>query len=1537
MYSADGKTFTINDSVGTGKITSTNYGILTWCSANVILNGGTVESDVYGVYLYGGSTFTLDNGTISTKKSGAYGVVLSQATGSTTDYSAKNGTPNNFIMNGGNIEVKYEDDGTSDINAVYVEQNNNFTMNNGTISSTGIKSDDAQVWAYGVYVFANSTFKMNGGSINTDTAFGVVSQGTIDKSSYSYGANSKIEINGGSITSTKDLGIYNPATNSELTINGGNITGTSGIEIRAGELTVTGGTITGTGEANSSGTPDGGGSTSSGAGISISPYASRNINVTIGNAEGGDTGTINISGANALALGNAEATQANSIDVAINNGNLTSESGNAIYADDAKANITVNGGTLAGNVTVTKKAAATTATAKITVNNATVTGDINVETDSTTKEKAIDSLEIKGGTYTNAQTVSKLQEYTNENLETATDANGNVVVVNKTIGWTQKGLEGTTTWQYLIGTDESSSVVASVTGVNSYASLKANSINGLLGVASVNGVGWGWGTANENYAFAKFSTTSGAMTIAPQSTGVRVIGTGFIGNVTTLKTDGGTTSIGAYVDATNNNLTSIEGGDGPDTLKAGAKDITLNGGNGNDILEGDNGVDTFIYTAGKDEINNYTHGTDIVSVTSDLTPSVDLNNVNFNGTNLVVSLSGDDNALTFRSVADVAIFKGNATYSYQGNTGGSMNYVAFNSATEHGISLGAGYSGRFNGTLAANEDYKTIDASHVNNAIRVTGNDNNNYMVASKGGGTLEGVEGKDILNGAGTTASLVLNGGDDDDSLIGGTGKNVFFYTGGADSISGYHDNDLITVRGGNIDIANAAFNAEGNNISLDFGGEDRLIFENISGVTNGVSIQSGSSSKNIYVYKKDSIARDKSITLTSGFADSIFSAGTYDTVNAVNASKAVSISGNDNNNVIFGSKQGGTLFGGAGKDKLDVTERGDGKNFVFKYTEGKDTVSGFVAGDKLEITADKIDEITKAKSSKSNTRLAFTFDKSNVLTFNSDGDEISRVSLNDGGFLTKDGVVKGTNFKLFASARGKIDLTEAPYVGAGIASINAADVKKQSVTLIGASVDGGSSYTFAEKNKKKDQFEYNGGNVSISGYEAGVDRLDLNTAALGTFSVEADGGDVSLSAGDNVVVLKNMQGQEVLLHHADSKRNSFTKMVFKQEGVILNKEKRPTMATVSASYDASGDSTVKKIFVADGTTSNLAITAGDRNKTTLDASAAASGKISLIGGAKNDKLIGNTSTVVSDTFIYTGGKDIIQNYGSNDHISLGSFASSLTSAKINAGKRSIKFKFSNKNALTIKPAKGSTLGDALVISDIPPYTYSKNAIASSSNVSLTSEFSGSYRLKNSNANNVDGHLVEKNLTFRGTSSDETLAGGTKKTTFKGGGGSDSLKGGSGNDVFFYAKGDSGNATIADFDFNKDKLKIASGTITNISTVSGGIKFDMNNGKKNSANIGSFTVANSLGGGDIDTTKTLIKTNNTYYWFAQDADTTRDIKVGDLITADTKVSKSNATATGYAIIDLGYSSNLVKADVATKAGEFTFDGGITKKTTNNG
>ena len=76
----------------------------------------------------------------------------------------------------------------------------------------------------------------------------------------------------------------------------------------------------------------------------------------------------------------------------------------------------------------------------------------------------------------------------------------------------------------------------------------------------------------------------------------------------------------------------------------------------------------------------------------------------------------------------------------------------------------------------------------------------------------------------------------------------------------------------------------------------------------------------------------------------------------------------------------------------------------------------------------------------------------------------------------------------------------------------------------------------------------------------------------------------------------------------------------------------------------------------------------------------------------------------------------------------------------------------------------------------------------------------------------------------------------------------------------------------------------------------------------------------------DADTaSKVVFKANNTHYWFAQNdvigADengtSTTLAKRGDLITLDRKVTARDVA--GLDVIDLGYSTNLVKTGVAVK------------------
>ena len=120
-----------------------------------------------------------------------------------------------------------------------------------------------------------------------------------------------------------------------------------------------------------------------------------------------------------------------------------------------------------------------------------------------------------------------------------------------------------------------------------------------------------------------------------------------------------------------------------------------------------------------------------------------------------------------------------------------------------------------------------------------------------------------------------------------------------------------------------------------------------------------------------------------------------------------------------------------------------------------------------------------------------------------------------------------------------------------------------------------------------------------------------------------------------------------------------------------------------------------------------------------------------------------------------------------------------------------------------------------------------------------MTNEFSGTYKVSNS-VKIIDGSgNSNKNFTMQGTSGDETLIGGSadargrvKKVTFKGGGGADSLVGGDSKDTFFYARNDTGAATVSNFSYANDNLKIKRTISANgITKTSSGLVFDMGSG----------------------------------------------------------------------------------------------------------
>ena len=68
------------------------------------------------------------------------------------------------------------------------------------------------------------------------------------------------------------------------------------------------------------------------------------------------------------------------------------------------------------------------------------------------------------------------------------------------------------------------------------------------------------------------------------------------------------------------------------------------------------------------------------------------------------------------------------------------------------------------------------------------------------------------------------------------------------------------------------------------------------------------------------------------------------------------------------------------------------------------------------------------------------------------------------------------------------------------------------------------------------------------------------------------------------------------------------------------------------------------------------------------------------------------------ADMFVYTKGKDVIQDFTTADQISLSGSNLNLGEAKITASKNSVKFKFGSKDVLTVKPTSGGDLRSSAI-----------------------------------------------------------------------------------------------------------------------------------------------------------------------------------------------------------------------------------------------
>ena len=222
------------------------------------IQNGTIKntnaSTTYGTLYIGGSynSTTLKNVTIESKTNGVYFAIASSKNGIKTSITVEDGTKisGNYgvYMKGQPKPWGKTRDGQEILN-----------VNGGEI--TGKIAAIAVFGAAKGNTKAGVIVNINGGKVYSE-GYAIAGNGS------SLLENTTININGGSVISTKDTAIYHPQAGT-VNVTGGTVSGvTGGIQMCAGTLNVTGGTITATGNGDVSG-KTGDGSIPDGAAVSI--------------------------------------------------------------------------------------------------------------------------------------------------------------------------------------------------------------------------------------------------------------------------------------------------------------------------------------------------------------------------------------------------------------------------------------------------------------------------------------------------------------------------------------------------------------------------------------------------------------------------------------------------------------------------------------------------------------------------------------------------------------------------------------------------------------------------------------------------------------------------------------------------------------------------------------------------------------------------------------------------------------------------------------------------------------------------------------------------------------------------------------------------------------------------------------------------------------------------------------------------------------------------------------------------------------------
>jgi Ca2+-binding RTX toxin-like protein len=390
---------------------------------------------------------------------------------------------------------------------------------------------------------------------------------------------------------------------------------------------------------------------------------------------------------------------------------------------------------------------------------------------------------------------------------------------------------------------------------------------------------------------------------------------------------------------TTSSLTAL-GGKGSDSILGGGGGDTLVGGEGGDTLDGAGGIDLVDYSGSA-------AGVTVHLANSAKNAGGDAAGDSLTNIENLIGSKFDDN-LTGSAVANL-IDGGSGADTMDGGAGIDTVTYAEGEGDTVVVSLdsGLGFDGIADGdTLSNIENLIGTELSMIGN-VRV-----GDWLIGNDGVNVIDGRNGDDRLEGLGGA-----------DKLIGGEGRDFLIGGDGADTIDGGTDRDWVSYRDSNtavtvnltlttaqVSSGNAANdlligieNVEGSNFN------DKLTGDGSSNVLAGgagADTLDGGGGANVADYFTSSAAVQVNLALVGAQVSTGDASGdVLININTVWGSVFDDkLTGDGNNNALFGDNGADTLTGGLGSDVFEWNSVGEGVDLVTDFKAG-------IGGDTLQI----------------------------------------------------------------------------------------------------------------------------------------------------------------------------------------------------------------------------------------------------------------------------------------------------------------------------------------------------------------------------------------------------------------------------------------------------------------------------------------------------------------------------------------------------------------------------------------------------------